>query len=266
MNFLIYLVIFIVLLVVSVRYIEKRSLFFPMKEVTSDPGSVGLPYEEIYFDTIDNKRLNGWFISNHDARFTVIFSHGNAGNIAHRLSKLCVLYDLGLSIFVYDYRGFGKSEGSPSEAGLYKDVRAAYNYLTKERNIPKENIILYGESLGGAVTIDLAREIAPRAFITEEAFTSIRDMAKIAYPGMPHFVFSSRFNGASKIKDIDCPKLIIHSIDDEIVFYRLGEKLFNEAKPPKEFLQIRGTHTTAFMDSNERFKQGLGSFLDGLKK
>lgn len=266
MNFLLCLVIFVIILVFSVRYIERRSLFFPMKDVTSDPGTVGLEYEEVYFDTIDKKRLNGWFIPNSDAKYTVIFSHGNAGNIAHRISKIAILHGLGLNIFIYDYRGFGKSEGSPSEKGLYKDARASYRYLTEEKNIPKENIILYGESLGGAVTVDLAREIGPRAVITDEAFTSIQDMTKIAYPGVPHFVFSSRFNVAGKIKDITCPKLIIHSIDDEIVFYRLGEKLFNEAKPPKEFLQIRGTHTTAFLDSRERFSQGVGSFLEGLEK
>ena len=266
MKLLLWVVIFIAFFLISVRYIERSSIYFPMREITAVPEEVGLPYEEVYFYTSDNKRLNGWFIANNKAEFTVVFCHGNAGNIGHRLEKISMLYNLGLNVFIFDYRGYGKSEGAPSEAGLYKDANAAYDYLMRELKIGKDNIILYGESIGGAVAVDLAQKVNPRALITEETFTSIKDMARIAYPFIPPFVFSSRFDAASKIKNVICPKLIIHSVDDEIVPFHLGEKLFEEAPPLKTFLKIRGTHNTAFLDSKKQFVEGIGSFLNDLAR
>ena len=266
MKFVLWLVILIVLFLVSIRYMERHSIYFPMREITATPGLVGLPYEDIYFDTSDNKTLNGWFIAGDEAEFTVIFCHGNAGNISHRLEKISIFHGLGLNMFIFDYRGYGKSGGIPSESGLYKDIRAAYRYLTEERKIPGDNIILYGESIGGAVVIDLAQEENVGALITEETFTSVKDMAGIAYPFMPNIIFSSRFDSIPKIKKITCPKLIIHSVDDEIVPFHMGEKLFNAAGPPKRFLKIRGTHNTAFLDSEERFTEGIRAFLDDLRR
>ncbi len=264
MKALLWLIFFIIISLTGIRYIEKRSLYFPMRKILASPKTAGLPHEEIYFETPDGKRLNAWFIPNDKARFTVIFCHGNAGNISHRIEKISLLYRLGLNIFIFDYRGYGKSQGSPCESGLYKDAIAAYSYLTEGRRILKDNIILYGESIGGAVAIDLAHKAKVRALITEETFTSIKDMAKIAYPFLPYFIFSSRFNCISKIREVECSKLLIHSIDDEIVPFYLGEKLFNAAKPPKKFLKIRGSHNTAFLDSEKQFTEGIKSFLDDL--
>jgi len=264
MKIILWLALLIIISLTGIRYIERHSIYFPMKEVLTSPEAAGLPYEDIYFETSDGKRLNGWFIPNDKAKFTVIFCHGNAGNIGHRVEKLTLLYGLGLNIFIFDYRGYGKSQGSPSESGLYKDAIAAHSYLTEERRIPEDNIILYGESIGGAVIIDLARKARVRALITEETFTSIKDMAKIAYPFLPYFIFSSRFNCISKIGEVESSKLVIHSIDDEIVPFHLGEKLFDAASPPKKFLKIRGSHNTAFLDSEKQFTEGIKSFLDDL--
>ncbi|MBD3427140.1 MAG: alpha/beta fold hydrolase [Candidatus Omnitrophica bacterium] len=253
------------LAVYLIRYIENKSLFFPMKEVTTDPDSIGLLYEEVYFETADGRRLNGWFIPRDGSDFTVIFCHGNAGNIGHRLSKLSMLNELDLSVFIFDYRGFGKSEGVPREKGLYTDALAAYEYISISRGVPENRIILYGESLGAAVSAEVAAKKRPEALVTEEAFTCLRDMAKKAYPYVPHFIFSSRLDTMRELKKAECPKLIMHSIDDEIVFYDLGEKLFREARSPKEFLQLRGTHTTAFLDSKELYQEGLSSFLEKIR-
>lgn len=239
-------------------------MFFPMKGIIYTPEVVGLPYEEIYFETSDNKRLNGWFIPAEGAKFTFIFCHGNAGNIGHRLEKLSIFFNLGLNVFIFDYRGYGKSAGSPSEQGFYEDALAAYNYLTAKRKIPKDSIILYGESIGGAVAIDLASKVKPKGVITEETFTSTADMAKMAYFFIPHQIFSSRFNSVSKISDVGCPKLVIHSADDEIVPFDYGEKLFDAARPPKKFLKIRGTHNTAFLESRRQFTDGIRGFLSDL--
>lgn len=257
---------FIIVFLLLVRYIERHGIYFPMREITANPQSIGLPYEEVYFETSDNKKLNGWFIANDKSKSTLIFCHGNAGNISHRLEKLSILYNLGLNVLIFDYRGYGKSQGTPSESGLYEDAKAAYDYLIVERRVSGDKMILYGESIGGIVATDLALNRGIAALITEETFTSIKDMSGIAYPFLPYFIFSSRFDALSKIKNVGCPKLIIHSIDDEIVPFRLGEKLFDAAKPPKRFLKLRGGHNTAFLESKEQFKGGIESFLGDLAR
>jgi len=246
----------------AIRYIESKSIYYPMKEITANPAAIGLSYEEVYFDTSDGKRLNGWHVVNDKAGPTLILCHGNAGNISHRLEKISIFHNLGLNVFAFDYRGYGKSRGMPSERGFYRDLNAAYNYLTCEKKIPGDDIILYGESIGGAVAIDLARRTKVKALITEETFTSIRDMAKTAFPALPYFIFSSRFDAISKIRDVSCPKLIIHSIDDEIVPFAMGKKMFEMARPPKTFLEIRGSHNTAFLESQKQFTEGIKIFLD----
>lgn len=264
MKFLLIPVIFIILFIAGVRYIERNSLYFPMRELTVTPEIVGIKYEDIYFKTSDNKKLNGWFIPNDNPRFTVIFAHGNAGNIGHRVEKIKLLCDIGVSVFIFDYRGYGRSEGRASEKGFYMDIEAAYGYIVKTRKISEDSVILYGESIGGGPVINLATKARVRGLITEEAFSSVRDMAKFAYPVLPAFIFSSKFDSLSRIKEVECAKLIIHSVDDEIVPFSLGEKLYAAAKPPKKFLKIRGSHNTAFFDSHEQFAKEIKAWLDHL--
>lgn len=264
MKIVLWIIVIAILFLMFARYVERHNVYFPMKKITTTPEAVGLNYEDVYFKTSDNEQLHGWFIPNNKAGFTVIFCHGNAGNISHRLEKLLMLYTLGVNIFIFDYRGYGKSQGIPSESGLYKDAKAAYNYLRWRRKIPGDNIILYGESLGGAVVIELAHKEKVRALITEEAFSSLKDMARIAYPIIPQFMILSKFDSVSKIREIKCAKLIIHSSNDEIVPFSFGEKLFDAANPPKKFLELSGSHNTAFLDSEEQFRKGIKSFIDSL--
>ncbi|MFC1576379.1 alpha/beta hydrolase [Candidatus Omnitrophota bacterium] len=261
MKIAILFIIVIIIFVAGIRYIERHSIFYPMKEMSFIPSDIGLAYEDIYFTTSDNKELNGWFVPGKDDGTTLIFAHGNAGNISHRLDKLRIFNELGVNVFIFDYRGYGKSEGVPSENGVYKDIEAAYYYVVNVKGIPPEEIILYGESIGGAPCIYLAGKSKVRALITEETFTSVKDMARVIYPFMPSILFSNRFNALAKIKEVTCPKLFIHSIDDEIVPFRLGEKLFNAAPEPKKFLKIHGSHNTAFLDAEKEYKEGLKSFL-----
>lgn len=245
-----------------VRYIENRSVFFPMKELFTDPKTADLPYENIYFKAPDGVLLHGWFIPKDHSRFTVIFCHGNAGNISHRIDKISILHGLGLSVFVFDYRGYGKSKGSPNERGLYNDAQAAYSYLVNERGVKPEKIILYGESIGAAVAVDLAAKKKVKGLIVEEAFTSIREMAHMAFPMVPYFIFSSRFDSLSKIGRLACHKLFIHSVDDEIVPFSMGMRLFEAAGQPKRMVKIRGSHNTAFLNSRETFTSGIEAFLE----
>ncbi len=263
MKIIFWAIISIALFIAGIRYVERNSIYFPMREVVMTPASAGLPYEDVWFTASDGKRLNGWYIPA-GGGYTVLFCHGNAGNIGHRMHKISILHSLGLDQFVFDYRGYGRSEGAPSEQGLYRDAQAAYDYLTKEKHIPAGSIILYGESIGCAVIIELALKNEARALITEEAFTSVKDMARLAFPFIPHQIFSSRFDSVSKIKGISCPKLIIHSVEDEIVPYALGEKLYEAAGVPKKFLKLNGSHNTAFLDSEKEYRDGIKSFLAGL--
>lgn len=243
------------------RYKEKQSIYFPEKAIAATPSYLGLPFEDVYFKTADGVELNGWFIPANPASATLLFAHGNAGNISHRLEKIILFNKLGLNIFIFDYRGYGRSKGSPDEQGLYLDGKAAYDYLVLQKEIPAENILLYGESIGGAVVIDLATKVSVKAIITEGTFTCAKDMIKVIYPFVPPAVFVSRFDSIDKIKNITAPKLIIHSINDEMIPFSLAEKLFQAAVPPKQFLKIKGGHNSAFLDSEEIFLSGVKEFL-----
>ena len=257
------LVIGIALIVIYLKYIEQRTLFYPMKEIEYLPSRMGLQYEDVFFETCDNIQLNGWFLASPNSRYTVIFCHGNAGNISHRIEKIKFFHDLGCNTFIFDYRGFGKSKGRPYENGLYLDVQGAYDYLLS-RNINPEQLIGYGESIGGAVIIDLAAKYKLKALIVDSTITCAKDMAKIAYPFLPYWVFSSRLDSLSKIKSVTVPKLMIHSVNDEIVPFKLGRKLFEAAPEPKEFLEIRGGHNSNFFESETLLKEKVASFLNRL--
>lgn len=260
-----YWLVIIAVFIAVLRHTIRRSIYFPMKEIEITPDSFGLAYEEIDLITSGNKKINGWYIPSEKSQYTILFFNGNAGNISHRIEKIYLLHNLGMDVYIFDYRGYGKSEGSPSEQGLYKDAVSIYEYLLKERKIHAGNIVLYGESLGGAVAIDLASKVKVCALITEGTFSSVRDMARVIYPFIPSIPWWTTYDSVSKIKKIICPKLIIHSIDDDIVPFRLGEKLFNSAADPKKLLKIKGSHNTAFMDSISEYQKRIGEFLENLK-
>ncbi|MBU1869091.1 MAG: alpha/beta hydrolase [Candidatus Omnitrophica bacterium] len=253
-----------VLIFVYARYIESRAKFFPTRELEFSPKSFGLEYEEVFFKATDNVELSGWFLPDKDARYTVLFFHGNAGNISHRLEKLKFFHDLGCNVFIVDYRGYGKSKGKPSEKGVYLDAQGAYDYLLG-RNIHPEQIIGYGESIGGSVIIELASKNKLKALIVDSAFSNAKDMVRIIYPFLPYWIFSSRWDSLSKIKNIKTPKLFIHSINDEIVPYKLGRKIFEAAPEPKEFLQIHGGHNSGFYESETVMKEKVADFLTHLR-
>ncbi|MCX5703799.1 MAG: alpha/beta hydrolase [Candidatus Omnitrophica bacterium] len=260
---IIILFLFFGLVLIYLRYIERQTLFHPAKEIEFSPNELGLSFEDIFFKTPDGFKLNGWFIPSKDAKHTILFCHGNAGNISHRLQKMNFFHQLGCNIFIFDYRGYGRSVGSPYEGGLYLDAKAAYDYLLS-RSIAPRQIIGYGESLGGAVIIDLASKHKALALIVESSFSSAKDMASCVYPFIPYGVFASRFDSLNKIKTVTIPKLIIHSLNDEIVPYGLARKLYTSAASPKEFLQISGPHNSCFYDSEKLLKERIAGFLNRL--
>lgn len=259
-----YIAIAIVLVVGYIKYIESRGIFFPVKNIELTPEFINLAFEDTYIDTKDNIKINGWFIPQGNAKYTVLFCHGNAGNIGHRLDKISLLHDIGLNLFLIDYRGYGRSQGEPSESGIYLDAEAAYDYLVNNRNIKPEYIVLYGESLGCAVAVHLASRVKIAGLILEGSFSKGQDMARKVYPFLPTFLFSNKFDSLTKIKEVTAPKLFIHSRNDEIVSFDLAKRLYNAAKEPKRFVEIMGSHNTAFLDSKPVFISSIALFIKEL--
>lgn len=254
-----------VLVFVYVRYMESVSLFHPSRRITVTPKEAGLAFEDIYFSTADHVRLNAWLVkraTRPEEAATVLFCHGNAGNLSDRVAKLTDFRNAGLNVFILDYRGFGKSQGRTTEKGMYADVKAAYDYLQTRPDIAKNKIILYGASMGGAAAIDLASKEPVAALIVDSTFTSSIDMAKRIAPLVPSFMLAVKLDSVSKIKKISAPKLFIHSPDDETVPFWMGKKLFDLASEPKEFLQIIGSHSEGYALSEGIFLPGFENFLD----
>jgi hypothetical protein len=245
--------------------LESRSLFFPSKRIEHTPATAGLEFTDTFFKTKDNKTINGWFIPAKDSEFTILFFHGNGGNISHRLDKIKILNNIGLNVFIIDYRGYGKSQGKPSEKGVYLDASAAYDYLVKILGVGPDSIIVYGESLGGAVAIELCTKVTAKGLIIEETFTSIRDMAKIIYPYFPSVFVADRFNSLTRAGKISIPKLFIHSRNDDIVPFSLGEKLYKKAREPKHLVVISGGHNNAFLESEQDYTGYVKNFVKTLK-
>lgn len=245
---------------------QPRLLYYPDlpgRELEATPAAVGLAYQEVALQTSDGVRLHAWFIPAGNPRATVLFCHGNAGNISHRLDSIRLLHSLGLQVLIFDYRGYGNSEGRPSEAGTYRDVDAAWHYLREIRGLPEAGIILFGRSLGAAVAADLASRTQPAAVILESAFTSVPDMAAGLYPWLPVRLLSRyRYASLDKVARIERPLLVVHSRQDEIIPFAHGERLFARAREPKTFLEISGGHNDAYHTSGKAYTYALSAFLD----
>jgi len=261
MKFFIILIVSIAIFILAVKYLEQTSIFYPEKEISQRPSDIGLEYEDIYFKAEDGVLINGWFIKNPRAKATLLFFHGNAGNISHRLHKINLFHKIGLNVFIVDYRGYGKSDGRPSEEGLYKDARAAYDYLLTRNDVRAKNIIVYGTSLGGGVAIDLATRRDLAALIVDSSFSTAKDIAKEVYPFIPPFLISIKMDSQEKVQTIKAPKLFLHSRDDEVVPFDLGKKLFDAAAEPKEFIEIKGGHNTGYEESEETLQESISKFL-----
>jgi uncharacterized protein len=240
--------------------IENSILFFPDKTLVATPEKIKLAFDKISLLTADKVKLHAWWVPRQNARATLIFSHGNAGNISHRLAKLRIFHDLGLNVLLYDYRGYGRSEGSPNEKGLYADVQAAYDFAVKEKNIPADRIIAYGESLGGPVAAHLAANNTVNLLILDSTFTNLKDMAQSQSPLLVPLV-QSKFDTLSDVANVKSPTLILHSPDDEVVPYAQGRQLFAASKARKKFVKLHGSHNGGFLASKKAYVKGLGEFL-----
>lgn len=241
--------------------IENFFIFFPQRAFDFEPESFGLAYREAAFTTEDAKTLHGWFFPGEKDHPVILHFHGNAGNISHRLGLIKELMQQRLQVFIFDYRGFGKSQGRPSEKGLYRDGMAAFDYLVQREGILPSKIVLHGHSIGAAVALEVALNRGARAVILESAFTSTRDMAKT----MPLFsllspLLPANYNNLEKVPRLHIPKLMIHGDRDEIVPFSMGERLFAAAPEPKEFLRLEGA------GHNDTCTVGGGLYLESIER
>ncbi len=244
------------------RRFEHAQLYFPSSELEATPDVIGLPYEDVYLSTSDGVRIHGWWVPSEDGAPALIFCHGNAGNISHRLELINILHRLGLNVFIFDYRGFGRSEGRPNEEGTYLDAEAAWRHLREDRGIEPEKIVIFGRSLGGAVAIELAKRREAGALIAESTFTSTVDMGRIVFPFLPvRLMVTNEYDSISKVGGLALPKLFIHSQDDELVPFEMGKQLYREAAEPKEFAVISGSHNDGYLVSEPDYSKAIADFL-----
>ena len=242
---------------------QSKLVYFPLKEIACTPTDIRLEYEDITLNTPDGLKLNAWYIPSKSPTGTVIFCHGNGGNICYTLDVVETMNKMNLNVLVFDYRGYGKSEGSPTENGTYTDAETAYQWLIKDKKIPENSIIIMGRSLGAAIAANLAKNHNPRLLILESGFSSTPDVAAKQYPIFPvRLLCRYKYKTAEYVKDVKCPLLIVHSPEDEIIPYPNAKRIFNSANEPKEFLEIRGSHNEGYSDSGDIYTNGLRNFLE----
>ena len=220
---------------------QRQKLFGPDRhpERDLDPAAMGLEVEDRTFPAAGGVQLHGWWIPRRRALGTVLYCHGSSGSIAHLVGVLATLRQLRTNLFAFDYRGYGRSTGEPSEAGLFRDARAAWDHLVDELGVSPEEIILFGHSLGGAVAIDCALDRSAAGLVVENSFTQVRDMARSSYPGLPlHLVARNQFRSIHKVGRLTLPKLFIHGGADERVPPEHGRRLYDAALEPKEIYLV----------------------------
>jgi len=252
------------LLNVWMHFRQPQMIFYPVRELYQTPADWGLDYDDVTFTAADGVQLHGWYIPQQPSEQVLLFFHGNAGNISHRRDSLELFHRLGLSVFIIDYRGYGNSQGKPDEHGLYQDAAAAWHYLTEEQGIASDQILIFGRSLGGAVAARLASEVQARGLILESTFSSARDFAKAVFPILSRLVsIRYDFNTVENIRNVHYPVLVLHSPDDEIMPFQLGEKVFQAAQQPRHFVRMQGDHNNGFLQSQPAYAQSLDSWLQG---
>lgn len=221
---------------------EEAFIFFPSPYPEGDWEAAGLAHDDVEFESADGVALHGWYLSHPRPKAHVLYCHGNAGNLTHRAGVLATLRDtVGVSVLIFDYRGYGRSQGKPTEQGILHDARAARAWLARREGIEESEIVLLGRSLGGGVAVDLAARDGARALVLESTFTSVPDMASHCFPILPlRYLLTTRLDAAAKIGDYHGPLLISHGDADSIVPYRMGRQLFDAANQPKRFITLAG--------------------------
>ena len=243
---------------------EQQRVFLPETAMAGTPDTVGLAYQAVELDTMDGETLSAWFLPQSSANAPVLLlAHGNNGNISTRLALLALLHRSGAALLIFDYRGYGTSSGSPSEAGTYADVLAAWLYLTEIRGIAPQRIVIHGRSLGGPVAAWLAAQVEPAGLILESTFTDMMTLGEHHYPWLPvRLIGKLRYPTLDYLADVRAPVLVIHSPDDELVPFAHGKALHNAAGGAADLLTLEGNHESGYRCCTERYVNGLRRFID----
>lgn len=248
---------------------QGRLIWFPARTLLATPADLHLPFEEVALTTRDGVELHGWFVPAEGARGAVVVCHGNAGNVSDRLEIAQRLRSFHVSTLLFDYRGYGRSAGAPSEEGTYLDAEAAFGWLS-QRTAPAP-IVAFGESLGGAVAVELARRRPLAGLITESTFTSLPDLGAQLYPILPvRLLARFRYASIEKVAEVRCPWLLLHSRADELVPFAHATRLFEAAKtaqkgtPPPRLVEIAGGHNDGGFLASREGEAAVASFLESV--
>lgn len=247
--------------------LEKRFVFFPVAELLYTPNDVNLEYEDVRIQTSDGLALQGWFIPGKvetGSNVTWLWFHGNGGNLGHRIGELALAHHrTEANIFIFDYRGYGESEGAPSEKGTYLDSRAVMEYLSSWSDVDPGRIVYLGHSLGAAVAVELALTQPPMAMVLVSPFASVRDMANLTLPFPPiGWLVRNHYDSISRIQQLDVPVLVLHGDQDETVPISQGRKLYEAANQPKRFQVLEGAaHNDTFEVVPEQYWGTIEAFL-----
>ncbi len=255
-------------IVALVFVFQGRLLYLPGvggRLPAATPAAVGLEFEDLMLPTADGEAIHGWFVPSEGARLTLVYFHGNAGNIGHRLDSIRLWHAAGISVLIFDYRGYGRSQGRPSEAATYRDAQAVWEYLTETRGLAPDRIVLYGRSLGGAVATWLAARETPAGLIIDSGFTSVPDLASEIYPWLPvRWLSRFDYDAEDLIARVRCPVLIIHGRHDEISPFRHGQALYAAAPEPKRFIETAARHNDRLLLADPRYRPEVAAFLNSL--
>ncbi len=265
-SFVIYALAGLLMLNLLMYFQQPMMIFYPMGKLYQTPADWGLEYEDVVFEAEDGVQLHGWFVPSDASEHALLFFHGNAGNISHRRDSIEIFHRLGLNVFIFDYRGYGRSGGRPSEQGLYRDASAAWRFLTEDKQFAPGEIILFGRSLGGAVAARLAADVQARGLILESTLSSAREFARDVFKVLSRLVvIRYDFNTAQHLQQVTAPVLVLHSPEDEIMPFHLGKKVYASANQPKRFVQMRGDHNSGFYLSQPEYELALAGWLDSIK-
>jgi len=246
--------------------IEHSFIYFPSRQLAADPAYVGLAFEDVRFAAGDGVQLHGWFVPG-EGDITWLWFHGNAGNIGDRVDNLGLLHDeLAVGVFLFDYRGYGRSGGKPSEQGTYRDGEAALAYLRSREDVDRDRIVYFGRSLGAGVAVELATRYPPLALILESPVPSIAELARYHYPFLPvRALLRTKYDSLAKIAEVEAPLLVLHGDRDDVVPIEGGRKLFEAADQPKEFYTISGAgHNDTYLVGGEEYFGVLRRFLEDI--
>ena len=242
---------------------QDRLIYYPSRDYRITPADLGLPYDDLTLTTADGVAIAAWYVPHPAARATALFCHGNAENLADLCQAIKSLHRLRCNVLAFDYRGYGRSTGKPSERGTYVDADAAWRYLVETRGTLPQQIVIIGRSLGGAVAIDLAARHTPGALVLESTFTSLVDIGQREYPLLPvGLLCRNRCESIKKVPAITCPKLFFRGTRDELIPLDNARRLFAAAAEPKEAIETPGGHNDGGFEYNAATLHQLDTWLE----